>query len=606
MRSGPSQSQPAPWPAASTSGGRLLVEAVLVLAAAFLFTLALAPDAPFNRELGVCEAGAVRDVLAGHLILPSFEPGVEVHTPPLYWWMAALSTRVLGIDELALRLPSLMAAALICAILFLWGAAVASRRAGLIAAAAVMFGHFFAEAARQPRMDMMLALFVTMAVLALERAIAPRARARLGWLAAGTAAMVAGTLSKGPLGLLLPGLVLALFLLVRGRLRELFGGALIAAFTAAFALGLLWYLAAYRVGGEKFLRWQIETGLLRRFIPTRMGGYGFCAHPFYYFIPRVIGGSVPWSAYLPALALVFARGLPARWRPGFVAGGELSGAGAAEATGGKVRAGSARLAEPLVFTGCWFVAIFGFFSASAGKCLIYILPAFVPLAAMIGILFDEAARGGDRLAARWLGGASAVIGAGALVMVAAAALAALSGVPASLVARLHPSDRQFLAIAQALGAGAQPPFVLWVLLSSAGGFLALIGVPRSRLDLQAIGVTAVAAAGVLFWFGSLNPARAHHISLKSFAAQVDRLLPADTPADYVGVADCDLVFYSRHRIGHIDRLGPSAPGRFLLLWQDRFATLSPAEHVRLEILAESKPVDRHGRRLLVRERETLR
>src|SRR5436309_1970381 len=86
------------WPRYAEGG------AVFIAAMAFLF--ALAPSAPFAKELGICESGAVRDVLAGNLILPRFLPGPIVHVPPLYWWTAALCVKAVGWNELALRMPS--------------------------------------------------------------------------------------------------------------------------------------------------------------------------------------------------------------------------------------------------------------------------------------------------------------------------------------------------------------------------------------------------------------------------------------------------------------------------------------------------------------------
>jgi hypothetical protein len=45
-----------------------------VFACAFGWLMLFDPWAPFSREVGVCEAGAVRDVLAGNFILPSYDP----------------------------------------------------------------------------------------------------------------------------------------------------------------------------------------------------------------------------------------------------------------------------------------------------------------------------------------------------------------------------------------------------------------------------------------------------------------------------------------------------------------------------------------------------
>src|SRR5260370_39826046 len=76
------------------------------------------PWAPFSREVGVCEAGAVRNVLAGSFILPSYDPRARLRPPyqagmrqgggwgpggmvqvaPVYWWLSALAARVSGLN----------------------------------------------------------------------------------------------------------------------------------------------------------------------------------------------------------------------------------------------------------------------------------------------------------------------------------------------------------------------------------------------------------------------------------------------------------------------------------------------------------------------------
>src|SRR3989442_14827292 len=93
------------------SARRLWLEAAGVFAAAFAVLLTLAPSAPYSKELGVCESGAGRDVLAGNLILPHFIPGPVVHVPPLYWWTAALAVRAFGWSEGPVRVPSRAAGA---------------------------------------------------------------------------------------------------------------------------------------------------------------------------------------------------------------------------------------------------------------------------------------------------------------------------------------------------------------------------------------------------------------------------------------------------------------------------------------------------------------
>jgi len=561
---------------------RIVLEAAGVFTIAMVFLLALAPAAPFTRELGVCESGAVRDVLAGNIILPRFIPGPMVHVPPLYWWTAAIAVRALGWTEIALRLPSMAAAALTCATVFAWMATTMSRRAGLWAATALLCGHFFADAARQPRMDSMLALFVTAAAILLERAtaagLAASSAARRRVYFAVAALMIGlGILTKGILGIMLPGAVIALYLLVRWRLRDLFRLELIATFAAGLAIGLAWYAVAYTIGGRKFLEWQVNMNLWTRFIPTEAGGSGYCANPFWYFAPHVVTGFLPWSLYIPAVAVA---AWPSRGRAA---------------------------PEPVVYALCWFAAIFLFFSSSQGKCLVYILPAFPPLAALPGWTIAHAGERTDRRAlARTFTIASLAIAFGAFVLASAGAGAVFHKLPSAseLPFKLHPTDRDFLEIFTAMGARHALPLIAWVVASYAGAVAIYFGWRRMNASQQACGALLIAAAGTLFWFGAMNPALADRETLASFARQVTQAVPPGAQIGHIGIEDCDLYFYSPRPIEAVFRFqcdaNPPLP-RYIVIRRQRFDAMAPAARACLKPILESAPVDNAGSRLLVEQ-----
>lgn len=540
-----------------------------MFAAAMAFLIALAPTAPFTKELGVCESGAVRDVLAGNIVLPHFIPGPMVHVPPLYWWTAALCVKVFGWSELALRLPALVPAALTCAIVFGWTAATLGRRAAIWAAAALLLCHFFLDAARQPRMDSMLALFVTLAAAALERALATRSPR---WYALAAAAIALGALTKGILGLALPGLAVAVFLAVRRRPLELFRPGLIAAFTFGLLVGAAWYIAAYRIGGDPFLRWQFGMNLWSRFIPTNEGGAGYCAHPFWYFAPQVATGFLPWSLYLPAFAVA---AWPRRGR---------------------------RLPEPLVYATCWFAAIFVFFSSSQGKCLVYILPAFPPLAILAGWAIAQAS---DKLdASLWTKRLSTAAGAmtacAAIFFIACAMAVALLGLPTRIPIKLHSTDRRFLHIFAAMAARPSPGLILWLIMCAAGVEFIRRGI-RGRLgQVQAFGVLTIAAASSWFWFGAMNPALADRETLRTFARETAGMVPASEQIGHIGLEDCDIYFYSPRPIEPVFgfRCGGEEP-QYIIVRQKRFDAMAPAQRECLKPVLKSAPVDNNGPRLLL-------
>ncbi len=205
-------------------------------------------------------------------------------------------------------------------------------------------------------MDMLFVLFVAGASLCLERASATKGRERSTMLAGAAACIALGTMSKGPAGALLPGLALGGFLLLRGRLRELVAPAILIMFVSGLSVWLIWSIAAYRVGGNDFLQYQIVKGLALRFLPNALGGDSNCRYEPYIYAKVIFAQCLPWSIFLPAvIALLISR--------------------------------RASIPEPLLFAACWFAAVFTFFTASSGRCTVYVLPCVPPMAVMLAYLF---------------------------------------------------------------------------------------------------------------------------------------------------------------------------------------------------------------------------
>lgn len=555
------------------SAARLGLEAAGAFVVALSILLILAPNAPFTKELGVCESGAVRDVLAGNFLLPHFIPGPMVHVPPLYWWSAALAVKSLGWTEFALRLPALVPAALTCAIVYAWATVRLSREAAMWAVAALLFGHFFLDAARQPRMDAMLAMFTTAAIVLFDPLLETRS---WRWAIAAALAIGLGCLTKGILGIALPGLAVALYLLVRRRFINLFRVEVIAAFTVGLAIGLAWYVAGYEAAGDKFLRWQVGMNLWSRFVPAEAGGASYCVHPVWYFAPQIAAGMLPWSLYLPALALLL---WPRRKRA---------------------------LPEPIIYALCWFVAIFLFFSLSRGKCLIYILPALPPLAVALGWTIATAHE--DASEAVWfqrLFTAGSLIAAlGALALLSGAIAILLYGLPAHLPIKLHATDQRFLEIFGQIAAYHDYRLLNWMVLSGLGAIVILLGTLRGEPSLDAFGVLLIAVAGARFWFGVMNPALAERETLKTFTRDVLDVVPATASLGHIGIEDCDLYFYSPRPIQpvfhfHCDAQPPFP--EYIVIRKDRFDAMLPAQRACLTTILISEPVDSNGPRLLVQQ-----
>ena len=532
--------------------------------------------------------GAVRDVLAGDFILPSYDrqagsqpdyqpgmperewgPGGMIQTPPLYWWLSALAVRFFGLNEFALRLLSILAAAGVCALLYGWAAAVFDRRIAIWAAALVLLCKYFVENALSPRMDMLFVLFVAGASLCLERASAMKGHRRSterSIMLAGAAACIAlGTMSKGPAGALLPGLALAAFLLLRGRLRELVAPGILITFAAGLSVWLIWSIAAYRVGGNDFFQYQIVKGLAMRFLPNALGGDSNCRYAPYIYAKVIFAQCLPWSLFLPAaIALLIGR--------------------------------RASIPEPLLFAACWFISVITFFTLSSGRCIVYVLPCVPPMAIMLAYLFAQIDRDPpvNSITVVLFKAGSLLVAIGTLALLTTVVLVLGSGIPEGIFQQLHATDRGLFTMLRDL----RPSLYFWMVLSATGVVIVAGGLLRSRPGRSAYGLLIISMAGTFLWFHSMDPALAERRTFKGFAATIDSMVPSGAVIEYLGAdTPCDLHFYLAHQLTRSSLASSTSP--FIVIGETDYKRLNPTQRASLQLLANSPTTGLISSRLLL-------
>jgi 4-amino-4-deoxy-L-arabinose transferase-like glycosyltransferase len=105
-----------------------------------------------------------------------------------------------------------------------------------------------------------------------------------------------GTLAKGPLGILLPGLVIGVFLALKKRWDLVLKFAFHPGVLLALILIIGWYGLAITRGGEGFVNRQLLSENVSRFF----GGSGH-SHPVYYYLGYLFTLALPWGLFLPFL-----------------------------------------------------------------------------------------------------------------------------------------------------------------------------------------------------------------------------------------------------------------------------------------------------------------
>jgi 4-amino-4-deoxy-L-arabinose transferase-like glycosyltransferase len=341
-------------------------------------------------------------LLDGEWGLPRLIDGTpDLQKPPLFYWLVALAARCMGgtVDAWAVRLPAALSALLAVAGVFALLAARGRPVAGLVAAAALATMCHFAWLARVGRIDMPLTLTASLAAGSFYlagRSTAWSPRARFGLRLLGYLAIAAGVLLKGPVGAVLPALVvfgyLALERIATWRAgsvsdrRELpldrsappdpnnrssWRTSLWWGVPLVLVLTIPWYWwANQRTHGEFFRVFFWHHNIERGLAGSDEGSMH--ARPWWFYVSRLGPDLLPASVLLPvALVSLLRRG---RWR-----------------------------ADPEARLGlCWLASTILFLSLLGFKRADYLLPAYPGAALLLGCVAEHwyrTARRPGRLAA---------------------------------------------------------------------------------------------------------------------------------------------------------------------------------------------------------------
>lgn len=490
-------------------------------------------------------AEAAREILeTGDWLTPHYNYEARLQKPILYYWLAALTYRVGGVSAAAARWPAAVAALALVWVTYFMGRRAYDAATGRLAAVivATSFGTFFM--ARQALPDLPLATCVTIATWALLLALLepPGRVSRLPtvvpeerspptavrpsetepspwWFVAASVATAAALLMKGPVGLVLPALVVGpLVLWERGasalrvatwRAGRLPGSAVMGAALLFLLISVPWYAAMVRVHGWQYLREFVVAEHLERFATERFNE----PRPVWFYLPIIAGGLLPWSPF----ALL--------WLPSL----------------GSWAAGSLRLAPWSRRFVVWIVAELAFFSVSVGKQPRYVLPLLVPLAILLARALAT------RLSpAR---GEPSVRNRDTLLTAPGLLCAILIGVSAVLLVRLRP-----LVSAVAIDPGVGGPLALTAAAMAVAG----VAVWRQRWLPSVLGCAAM-LCWLIVHYGALSSAGPE--TVERIAALVTAHRRADEPVGRFRVLVRNLVFYTR--IPQVDLLTDEAVLQFL-------------------------------------------
>jgi 4-amino-4-deoxy-L-arabinose transferase-like glycosyltransferase len=396
-------------------------------------------------------AESAREMIeSGDWITPHYNYEFRFQKPILFYWLAAGTYRVAGVDEAGARFPSALAGLALTLMTYFCGRRWYDGRTGLLAGAIVgtSFGYF--SMARTALPDLPLACFIAVSTWTLlESVFRSRSRlrgdaavategwqdesdshepgmasvvserlalagaegsslhdhvfresasspsiggpsqgpalgsgtgapsqkfggrdrgldfvgvpGRLVWLLASAVAMAFGVLTKGPVALALPLMVLIPLVLIAGDTwkpsrRGWFGftwGQLLIASAVFLLVALPWFVAMVNTHGPQYLRRFFIGENLERFATDRYND----PRPVWFYVPIILGGLAPWTAFM----FLWIPGVY-RWL--------------------RQRAPMSQVDWRLML---WALVPLVFYTVSIGKQPRYILPILPPLALLLSI-----------------------------------------------------------------------------------------------------------------------------------------------------------------------------------------------------------------------------
>ncbi|MFQ5849130.1 MAG: ArnT family glycosyltransferase [Candidatus Binatia bacterium] len=436
--------------------------------------------------------------------------------PPLFHWLGALISIVRGeATEAAVRFPSALLATLGILSLYFLARRLFNPEIGLWGAVILATSVDYQRLAISARVDMTLALFVTLS-LVLFFSLYRGYLAGTLWYYVFFLVLGVGILAKGPVSVILSGMIIVIFLGLRKRWDFLFRLCCHKGVVLAVIVGMLWYGVALVEGGEEFFNRQIVQENVARFFFSGEEGTGH-QKPVYYYLPYLLSGGLPWSLFFPFVVVDWFKGK--RFSD-----------------------------ERSLFFAVWALVVFVFFSLSVGKRSPYLLPVYPPLSLLVAGWFQRSigiGKGGQ-IALRLLGVGSLVL---AMILLVSIARVVWDSEPAWFLSvfapALEPRDQANLLIVKEglVRAGGLFIFflffssVLWISLSCNLWTLHIRALP-SRLALISL------LSGLLVQ-NIVIPSIAEARSYGPFMRAVNRVVERDRIYLYSGALDVGSLFFYR-------------------------------------------------------------
>ena len=350
--------------------------------------------------------------VTGDWITPYFNGETRFDKPPLIYWLMAVAYRTLGVNEWAVRLPSALCAIALTGL----GFYTLSKESGIrnqesgrgneeegirkreqetenqnsklkssrlpiflstpwIGAALIALNPQTIAWGRTGVSDMLLVGCMCSALLAFflgytleehrqqaEFSTVSASRFPNKWYLTFYVLIALAILAKGPVGIVIPALIVGSFSLYLGNFRQLWREMRpVSGISIVLAIALPWFILVTLANGQTYIDSFFGYHNFQRF--TQVVNRHSAPWYFYFFV--VLVGFAPWSIYLPAAIARTRFWQRSYWRR------------------------QPRSAQLSLFAFFWFACIFGFFTISVTKLPSYVLPLLPAAAILVTLLWGD-------------------------------------------------------------------------------------------------------------------------------------------------------------------------------------------------------------------------
>ncbi len=313
------------------------------------------------RDLAGTDEGRYSEIAremaqSGDFVTPRLNDLKYFEKPALQYWATAAAFKAFGESEFVARLWPGLCGFLAALMVWYTGRRLWGATAGLYAGLTTVSMVWMMGLSHVVTVDMSVSFFL--AVVLCGFLIAQDDNTSVSscrrWMFVVWAAMAGAMLSKGLIGIVIPGAAMVLYSLIYrdwktwARMEPLWGPLLF------IALAAPWFVIV-SMRNPEFAKFFFIHEHFQRFATDEARRPG----AWYYFVPILVGGLLPWTSLLPSLSRFAAR----REASGFQPNGVLL---------------------------IWCAFIFVFFSMSSSKLPGYLLPMFPALGLLLGRYLDKA------------------------------------------------------------------------------------------------------------------------------------------------------------------------------------------------------------------------